>query len=103
MGLDGNELRVFNIYDIAKGKYLNYYDMVDFCNNYHLTYVPLYSICMFEFIMEELLEMAKGKYENGHNREGIVIRTIVETYSEALGGRLSFKILNATFLLEDED
>ena len=50
------------------------------------------------------LEAARGRYPGTKsNKEGIVIRPRVETRSEALGGRLSFKVINNDFLLKDED
>ena len=53
--------------------------------------------------------MAKGKYIGGKSREGIVIRPTVETYSPTihkkygLRGRMSFKVLNNDFLIENEE
>jgi hypothetical protein len=51
--------------------------------------------------MDQLVEMAKGKYESGQSREGIVIRPVIECYSpsidnhsSSLRGRMSFKVLN---------
>jgi hypothetical protein len=49
--------------------------------------------------IEDFLEMAKGNYEGtNHPREGIVIRSMVEKYSNALEGRLSFKCINPEYL-----
>ena len=54
--------------------------------------------------------MAKGKYEGTkygqgqlHNREGIVIRPVIESYSEVLRGRMSFKVLNTDYLLREDN
>ena len=50
------------------------------------------------------LEAARGLYAGTRQRkEGIVVRPLVETQSAALGGRLSFKVINNDFLLKDED
>ena len=109
LGLTETKLFVFDVYDIKSGKYLNYNDRADFCRNYGLETVPLLSVCQFSFTLEQLLEMAKGKYDSGKNREGIVIRPVVEAYSPTIdslygrAGRMSFKVLNNDFLEKDED
>jgi len=109
LGLSEQELFVFNVYNIKQGKYLGYFDMIDFCKNYNLQTVPLIQVCKFDFTLEQLLEMAKGKYKSGQNREGIVIRPIIECYSKIIDekygmqGRMSFKVLNNDYLEKDED
>jgi len=58
----------------------------------------------FNETIESLLEMAKGNYQDTENlREGIVIRPFIVTFSETLRGRLSFKVLNNSFLVENEE
>jgi len=107
--LTEQELFVFDIYNINQGKYLNYFEMVDFCKNYNLQTVPLIQVCKFDYTLEQLLEMAKGKYPNGQNREGIVIRPVNESYSKIIDkkygrqGRMSFKVLNNDYLEKDDD
>ena len=109
LGLKDHDIFIFNVYDIKEGKYLSYVDMVNFCFDYRLNIVPLIQICKFDFSLEQLLEMAKGKYESGQKREGIVIRPTVETYSSivdnlyGMRGRMSFKVLNNDFLEKDEE
>ncbi len=114
LGLTDHELFVFNVYDIKNGKLLCYYDMVEFCNKYGLKTVPLIKVCVFDYTLDQLLEMAQGKYESGKNREGIVVRPITETYSPTIDayvedkkygtrGRMSFKVLNNTYLEKDEE
>jgi len=101
LGLKEIEMFVFSVYDIQKGKYLDYQDYRSFCEKHHLPVVPLISVCTFDFTMDKLIEMARGKYENGQPREGIVVRPVVECYSpsvdnhsSSLRGRMSFKVLN---------
>jgi hypothetical protein len=60
---------------------------------------------VFEFVwktVDEVLQAAEGKYDNGHNREGIVIRTYEETDWPRYG-RGSFKAVNNSYLLEGGD
>jgi hypothetical protein len=55
----------------------------------------------FNYRLEDLLSLAEGTYDGTKNpREGIVIRPIVETYSQELRGRLSIKAINNQYLLK---
>jgi hypothetical protein len=101
------DLFVFNVYDICNRKYLDYEEFIRFTTAMGLKRVP---VLTDNFIFDSrvhtvdfLLEMAKGKYIGTTNdREGIVIRPVIETYSNVLKGRLSFKVLNNdALLLED--
>lgn len=108
LALTEHKLFVFDVYNFRSGKYLNYHDREDFCREYGLETVPLLKLCTFDFTMEQLLEMAKGTYDSGQRREGIVIRPAIETYSptiEAYEGRsrMSFKVLNNDYLEKDEE
>lgn len=105
MGLTELDLYVFQVYDIFNAKYLDYEEFKNFCQAWGLKTVPHIKTCAFNFTMEELIEMAKGTYDNGELREGIVIRPVVECYSPtidnhdpALRGRMSFKVLNNDFV-----
>jgi len=98
------ELFVFNMIDVNTGKYFDFMHVWEFCRKYNLQTVPrCWSGIAFDFTMEQLLEMAHGKYPGTDNDiEGIVIRPIYETYSNVLKGRMSIKVLNNT-ALEKED
>ena len=51
-----------------------------------------------------LRALAEGKYPGTTNeREGIVIRPREERFSAALNGRLSFKAISNTYLLDERD
>lgn len=103
LGLKGHEIFVFNVYDINNHKYLDYKDFIEFCSVNNLPHVPIIETCIFDFTIEQLLEKAKGKYESGKEREGVVIRPVVEGYSETLTGRASFKVLSNDFLEKEEE
>jgi RNA ligase (TIGR02306 family) len=105
IGLKEPELFIFSIFNIDKSLYLDYRDLLSVCNKYNLKTVPIEKEnIVFDFNLDQLLEMAKGKYENtGKNREGIVIRPMIETYSKILKGRMSFKVINNDYLLKEED
>jgi RNA ligase (TIGR02306 family) len=101
LGIKGHELAVFNVRNINIGRYLGFYEFKEFCDRLQLQTVPILQIAKFEWkSVEELLELAKGKYASGKNQEGIVIRPVEEFYSEVLRGRASFKVINNEFLLE---
>ena len=73
-----------------------------FCKELELITVPLidpnFSLNGLKF--DDLIAMADGLYPNGELQEGIVIRPLIERYSEALEGRCSFKIVSDAFLLK---
>lgn len=97
------ELHIFSIYDITDGKYWDFKEVVNFCGDNGLKFVPVEEVDGdFCYALEQLLEKAKGTYGSGKQREGIVIRPQTETYSETLKGRLSFKVLNNDYLLKEE-
>lgn len=50
--------------------------------------------------VEELLERARGIYENGRTKEGIVIRPQAPVYSPTVGASLSMKVINNDYLVK---
>jgi RNA ligase (TIGR02306 family) len=111
-GIQGNKMRllesdlfVFNVFDIKKGRILDYPDFTAFCLNHGLQTVPIEKVmtvedlATFDYSLEAWLKRAEGNYESGSPREGIVVRPLVSTYSPTLRGRLSFKVINNSFLL----
>lgn len=104
LGLQEFEVFFFNIWDIDERRYFNFNEFCDTIDWLGLNRVKVIKEPVFDWTLEELLEMAKGKYEGTkNNREGIVIRPVEETYSEVLKGRLSFKVLNTDYLLREEE
>lgn len=104
LGLTKSELFVFNVFDIKEGKYLDFADLVKFCDYYRLPMVPVEHECItLNHTLDELLEMAKGNYPNGNVREGLVFRPLTERVSVELKGRASFKVINNDYLLKHGD
>lgn len=111
LNLKEADLFIFNVFDIQKGEYLDYIDFIKFNMELGTTIVPIEqgNVCwegnkLKELCIEELLNIAKGKYiGTNNNKEGIVVRPMKETFSNVLNGRLSFKIINNDFLLKDEE
>ncbi len=102
MGLSEVKLLVFNVYDINTQKFFSYDNFIQFCQGLGLDIVPILGKTTFNNVsVPDLLTLAEGNYDNGTPREGIVIRPVVETTSHAMrDGRLSFKVINNTFLLK---
>jgi RNA ligase (TIGR02306 family) len=54
--------------------------------------------------VDSLLKLAEGNYEGTSGpREGIVIRPMEEVFSPAMKGRLTFKVVNNTYLLKNKE
>ena len=105
LGLPRNtqQLHIFNIYNIDEHKYLDYELIETVCAILDIPMVETIYLGRFNFTLEQLLKMAEGKYSNTNKqREGIVIRPDVETFSKTLQGRLSFKVINNLYLLKED-
>lgn len=112
-GVQGNKLKleklnffVFNIFDIDRGRYLDYNDFKEVVYNLGLTPVPLITKdYLLPKTVDELIEYSKGKslLNKDTPREGIVLRSLIEEYEPELYGRLSFKCVNPDFLLKYSD
>lgn len=106
MGLKAVELRVFNVWNIKEQRYLSYEAFTEFVRRLDLETVPLHGFVKVK--QGDLLSTIEGwlayadtvKYANGAQAEGVVVRPMIERYSEALGGRLSFKVISNAFLLK---
>ena len=105
MGLFVNthQLHLFNIYNIDEHRYLNYKEFKCLAYDLNIPTVETIYHGIFNFTLEQLLEMTKGKYVGTNNdREGIVIRPLREKFSNKLQGRLSFKVINNQYLLKEK-
>lgn len=102
MGLKDKTLFVFNVFDIRAQKYLDYHDFVSFVDKFGLRTVPIVGEMLSEASVDGWLLYADTiKYPNGAQAEGIVVRPLIERYSPALDGRLSFKVISNAFLLKN--
>lgn len=92
MGLKEIDGFAFNVYDIEKRSYLQFYEFKEFCE---LIGFPTVRVLQFgqDFIMDHVKALAEGCYKNGKPREGIVIR------SQANFGHspISFKVINLCY------
>ncbi|MCL2159892.1 MAG: RNA ligase (ATP) [Oscillospiraceae bacterium] len=95
-------LYVFDVVDLDTLRYVSLGEMAEIADKLGLQRVPLEEEGeSFGYSLDELLELAKGKYKSGKNKEGIVVRS-----KENIGpynSRISFKVLNNDFLLKEEE
>ena len=99
------QLFVFNVYDLAKHRYLDHQEARDFLAKIEVPAVETLEIgASFGYNQNSLLALAEGKYPGTQNeREGLVVRPLHERRSEILAGRLSFKAISNRFLLKEKD
>ncbi|MFA6594612.1 MAG: RNA ligase (ATP) [Candidatus Buchananbacteria bacterium] len=105
MGLSDIDLFVFNVYNVVNKKRLGFQEFLDFCSLFNLKTVPVEktNLLFSGFTVDDLVRFSNGVYQpSGHRREGIVIRPMVETYSEYLRGSLSVKVINPLYSLETD-
>lgn len=103
-GLKEVDIFAFNVFNIDEARYLDFEEFTAFCSECGVPVVPVIDarVVFKELTLEELLEMAKGVYDGTKTaREGIVIRPVKETYSEAIKGRLSVKVCSNDYLLKE--
>lgn len=95
MGLNENELFIFNVYIIDSRKYIfppHSGDGNKLLSEF-IKLVPIIEIDSdFQYTLEQLTTKSKGTYQNGAPQEGIVVRDIDQT--------ISFKVVNNDFLLK---
>ncbi|MCL1835296.1 MAG: 2'-5' RNA ligase [Oscillospiraceae bacterium] len=75
-----------------------------YCERLGLDMVPIEETGeSFSYTLEELLEKARGKYQSGMDKEGIVVRTQEFAHNSELQHKMSFKVLNNDFLKKEKD
>ena len=108
-GIQGNPLTltrpewyVFTVRDANREERLGLDETRAICERLGLTTVPVEE-CGDDLpygSVEELLERARGLYENGRTKEGIVIRPQAPVYSATVGASLSMKVINNDYLVK---
>ena len=108
-GIQKNRLRlmqpkfyVFDIVNLDTNEYVNFEELKKYVEMLGLDMVPIEEVGEnFNYTLEELLEKARGKYESGLDKEGIVVRPTEVGRDSLVQRRLSFKVLNNDFLLKE--
>jgi RNA ligase (TIGR02306 family) len=104
LGLSESKLYLFNLFDIDAGKYLSHTELSAFAEKHMLNMVPTVYRLDFGGVVgprdvNHLLNIANNlNYDNGTPAEGIVWRSMCETHSDVLKGRLSFKTISNRYL-----
>lgn len=102
--LDDYAIRVFNVFDIDKHRFLDFVDFKRVCSELGFTTVPILDedfVITEDTTVQSLVELAtrKSVLNDKTWAEGIVVRPLVETTHRKLG-RFSFKIINPEYLLK---
>jgi ATP-dependent RNA circularization protein (DNA/RNA ligase family) len=102
-GIQGNiyklsqpEFRVFDVYNIQSGAYLDPEDRRALIERMGLQHVPVLTTFMMALPVDELLTLAEGKSElnKDQEREGIVFKEV--------NGGMSFKAISNSYLLGEK-
>ena len=106
LGLEHLTLFVFDVFDLNKLVYFGLADIIAMATRLEIPTVPIIeeAFVMPENIpMKTLLEMSEGLYDGTKNeREGIVVRTVNNSYSPRFHCRHSFKVRSNRFLLKNK-
>jgi len=103
-GLPEVTLRVFNVFDVSAYRFLDHADMLTAVAEMALEAVPQLGTVVLNHGVDELVAMSEGMsvLNAKAQREGIVLRPLVEVEDDYLG-RLSFKAINPKFLLKYDE
>lgn len=99
----GQDVYIFNAYNIESGRYLSYQDFIQFCQGLGLKTVPIINDNFsLPRTVDELLTLADGEslLNPLEDREGIVVRP--KTEQSYNGARLSFKVISNKYLLDEK-
>ena len=108
-GIQGNPLKlikpnwyIFTISDSDTRRRWPLDEMIALCEEAGLARVPVEEReDYFDYSsVDALLARAKGKYDSGATKEGIVVRPIEPVYSKILQAPLSMKVINNDYLLK---
>ncbi len=102
-GLSDYQWRVFDVYHIDQGEYLDPVSLIDFCKSLELETVPHLFKCHTFQTMTQMLVAAEDKsvLNPKVEREGLVWKPIKER-TDARIGRVSFKVISNKFLLNSD-
>ena len=104
-GLKAVTLRVFNVLNVDTFRLLDHAAMLETVSELGLESVPQLGTIVLNHSVDELVAFSEGMSVLAPQvqREGVVLRPLVEEYDEDIGGRLSFKAINPKFLLKYDE
>lgn len=92
MGLDGIDGFAFSAYNIEEKRYLIMQELIDLCENLEFPMCPIVDVG-FNFNKDTVEGLGEGKYRNGSEREGVVVRS-----ADNVGNApISFKVINLNY------
>ena len=98
-------LRVFNVLNVDTYRLLDHGAMLEVLADLGLEPVPQLGTIVLGHTVDEMVAFSEGTsvLNPQVQREGIVLRPLVEEHDEDIGGRLSFKAINPKFLLKYDE
>lgn len=104
-GLKEVTLRVFSLFNVDAYQLVDHATKISMLAEMGLEPVPQLGTIVLNHTVDELVAMSEGTsvLNPQVQREGIVLRPLVEEYDEDIGGRLSFKAINPKFLLKYDE
>jgi RNA ligase (TIGR02306 family) len=100
-GLNAVTLRVFNVLNVDAYRLLDHAAMLAVLAELGLEAVPQLGTLVLGHTVDELVAFSEGPsvLNPKAQREGVVLRPLVEEHDEDVGGRLSFKVINLTLTI----
>ncbi|OWK42396.1 RNA ligase (ATP) [Fimbriiglobus ruber] len=104
-GLKDVALRVFNVLNVDTYRLLDHPVKLAILAEMGLEAVPQLGTIALNHTVDELVAFSEGVsvLNSQVQREGVVLRPLVEEYDEDIGDRLSFKAINPKFLLKYDE
>lgn len=98
-------LRVFNVLNVDAYRLVDHSVMLEVLRGMELESVPQLGTLVLNHTVDELVAFSEGTsvLNPQVQREGVVLRPLVEEHDEEIGGRLSFKAINPKFLLKYDE
>jgi len=93
MGLHEVDGFAFSVYSIAERRYLNMREFISFCDKIKFPMVNIVEIGD-KFDKTKVHSMGEGKYANGNEMEGVVVRSQLHDYNSKI---ISFKVINLNY------
>ena len=104
-GLKAVTLQVFNVLNLDDCQLLDHATMLESVSELGIESVPQLGSIVLNHSVDDLVTFSEGMSVLAPQvqREGVVLRPLVEEYDEDIGGRLSFKAINPKFLLKYDE
>lgn len=104
-GLAAVTLHAFNVLNLDTYGLLDHAEMLKVLDELAIAPPPQLGTIVLDHTVDALIAFSEGTsvLNPKVQREGVVLRPLVEEYDEDIGGRLSFKAINPKFLLKYDE